>query len=41
MKRFADFDVDGLRTDTAGHLYVARILKGHRRGSHARGQTAN
>src|SRR5665647_342568 len=28
MKRFADFDVDGLRTDTAGHLYVAWVLKG-------------
>jgi sugar lactone lactonase YvrE len=28
IKRFADFDIDGLRTDTAGNLYVARILKG-------------
>jgi len=28
VKRFADFDIDGLRTDTSGNLYVARILKG-------------
>jgi len=28
VTRFADFDIDGLRTDTAGNLYVARILKG-------------
>ena len=28
VKRFTDFDIDGLRTDTAGNLYVARILKG-------------
>jgi sugar lactone lactonase YvrE len=28
ITRFADFDIDGLRTDTAGNLYVARILKG-------------
>jgi hypothetical protein len=28
VRRFADFDVDGLRTDTPGNLYVARILKG-------------
>jgi len=28
VKRFADFDIDGLRTDTSGDLYVARILKG-------------
>ena len=28
VKRFGDFDIDGLRTDTAGNLYVARILKG-------------
>jgi signal peptidase len=28
VKRFADFDIDGLRTDTSGNLFVARILKG-------------
>jgi signal peptidase len=28
VKRFADFDIDGLRTDTDGNLFVARILKG-------------
>ena len=28
VKRFGDFDIDGLRTDTAGNPYVARILKG-------------
>ena len=28
VKRFDDFDIDGLRTDTSGHLFVARILKG-------------
>jgi signal peptidase len=28
VTRFADFDIDGLRTDTSGDLYVARILKG-------------
>ena len=28
VKRFPDFDIDGLRTDTSGDLYVARILKG-------------
>ena len=28
VTRFADFDIDGLRTDTSGNLYVARILKG-------------
>jgi sugar lactone lactonase YvrE len=28
VKRFNDFDIDGLRTDTAGNLLVARILKG-------------
>jgi len=28
IKRFADFDIDGLRTDIDGHLFVARILKG-------------
>ena len=28
MKRFDDFDIDGLRTDTGGDLFVARILKG-------------
>ena len=28
VKRFDDFDIDGLRTDTAGDLFVARILKG-------------
>lgn len=28
VKRFGDFDIDGLRTDTAGNLLVARILKG-------------
>ncbi len=28
VKRFGDFDIDGLRTDTAGNLFVARILKG-------------
>ena len=28
VKRFSDFDIDGLRTDTSGNLYVARILKG-------------
>jgi signal peptidase len=28
VKRFADFDIDGLRTDMSGNLYVARILKG-------------
>jgi sugar lactone lactonase YvrE len=26
VTRFADFDIDGLRTDTSGNLYVARIL---------------
>jgi sugar lactone lactonase YvrE len=28
VKRFADFDIDGLRTDIDGNLFVARILKG-------------
>jgi sugar lactone lactonase YvrE len=28
VKRFPDFDIDGLRTDTDGNLFVARILKG-------------
>ena len=28
LKRFADFDIDGLRTDTEGNLFVARIMKG-------------
>jgi signal peptidase len=28
VKRFDDFDIDGLRTDTGGNLFVARILKG-------------
>jgi sugar lactone lactonase YvrE len=28
VKRFDDFDIDGLRTDAAGDLFVARILKG-------------
>jgi sugar lactone lactonase YvrE len=28
VKRFDDFGIDGLRTDTAGNLLVARILKG-------------
>ena len=28
FKRFDDFDIDGLRTDTDGNLLVARILKG-------------
>src|ERR1700689_4663303 len=28
VKRFTDFDIDGLRTDTDGNLFVARILKG-------------
>jgi signal peptidase len=28
VKRFPDFDIDGLRTDMAGNLLVARILKG-------------
>ncbi len=28
VKRFADFDIDGLRSDTDGNLFVARILKG-------------
>ena len=28
VKRFDDFDIDGLRTDTDGNLFVARILKG-------------
>ena len=28
IKRFDDFGIDGLRTDTEGNLYVARILKG-------------
>jgi signal peptidase len=28
VKRFDDFDIDGLRTDTEGTLFVARILKG-------------
>jgi sugar lactone lactonase YvrE len=28
IKRFDDFGIDGLRTDTAGNLLVARILKG-------------
>ena len=28
VTRFVDFDIDGLRTDTAGNLHVARILKG-------------
>jgi sugar lactone lactonase YvrE len=28
VKRFDDFDIDGLRTDTAGNLFVARIRKG-------------
>jgi signal peptidase len=28
VKRFADFDLDGLHTDIDGRLYVTRILKG-------------
>jgi sugar lactone lactonase YvrE len=28
FKRFDDFDIDGLRTDTEGNILVARILKG-------------
>jgi signal peptidase len=28
VKRFDDFDIDGLRTDVAGNLFAARILKG-------------
>jgi sugar lactone lactonase YvrE len=28
VKRFDDFDIDGLRSDTDGNLFVARILKG-------------
>ncbi len=28
VKRFDDFDIDGLRTDVTGNLLVARILKG-------------
>ena len=28
VKHFADFDIDGLRSDTDGNLFVARILKG-------------
>jgi sugar lactone lactonase YvrE len=28
VKRFDDFDIDGLRTDTEGNLFVARIMKG-------------
>jgi sugar lactone lactonase YvrE len=28
VKRFDDFDIDGLRTDITGNLLVARILKG-------------
>jgi len=28
VTRFADFDIDGLRTDISANLYVARILKG-------------
>ena len=28
IKRFDDFGIDGLRTDTEGNLFVARILKG-------------
>jgi sugar lactone lactonase YvrE len=28
VKRFDDFDIDGLRTDTEGNLLVARTLKG-------------
>jgi sugar lactone lactonase YvrE len=28
IKRFTDFDIDGLRSDTDGNLFVARILKG-------------
>jgi sugar lactone lactonase YvrE len=28
VKRFDEFDIDGLRTDTAGNLFAARILKG-------------
>ena len=28
LKRFDDFDIDGLRTDTEGNLFVARIGKG-------------
>jgi sugar lactone lactonase YvrE len=28
VRRFADFDIDGLRSDSDGNLFVARILKG-------------
>ena len=28
MKKFPDFEIDGIRTDRDGRLYVARILKG-------------
>ena len=28
IKRFDDFDIDGLRTDIEGNILVARILKG-------------
>jgi signal peptidase len=28
VKKFDDFSIDGIRTDTSGRLFVARILKG-------------
>jgi signal peptidase len=28
VKKFADFSLDGIRTDIDGRIYVARILKG-------------
>jgi sugar lactone lactonase YvrE len=28
VKKFPDFEIDGIRTDMAGRIYVARILKG-------------
>jgi sugar lactone lactonase YvrE len=28
LKKFSDFEIDGIRTDRDGRLYVARILKG-------------
>jgi signal peptidase len=28
VKKFPDFDIDGIRTDVDGRLYVARMLKG-------------
>jgi sugar lactone lactonase YvrE len=40
VTRFADFDIDGLRTDISANLHVARNLEGHHRGAEPNRKTA-